>query len=131
MVSVGWSTGAHQYSGLDPVWMELVVVVVVVVIVAVVVIVVVVVIVAVVVVVVEAVMVEVVKVVVEENVDVVGWGFSDLQRYPHHQHLYHHFPEIVSGLLVTLEIYCECWVGYPGMEWGSDSFKSEIGRAHV
>ena len=113
MVSVGWSTGAHQYSGLDPVWMELVVVVVVVVIVAVVV------------VVVEAVTVEVVKVVVEENVDVVGWGFSDLQRYPHHQHLYHHFPEIVSGLLVTLEIYCECWVGHPGVEWGSDSFKSD------
>ena len=113
MVSVGWSTGAHQYSGLDPVWMELVVVVVVVVIVAVVV------------VVVEAVTVEVVKVVVEENVDVVGWGFSDLQRYPHHQHPYHHFPEIVSGLLVTLEIYCECWVGHPGVEWGSDSFKSD------
>jgi hypothetical protein len=103
--------------------MELVVVVAVVVIVVIVVIVVVVV--TVVVVVIVVVVVEVVKVVVEENVDVVGWGFSDLQRYPHHQHPYHHFPEIVSGLLVTLEIYCECWVGHPGVGWGSDSFKSD------
>ena len=95
IVSVDWGTSAHQYSGLDPIWMELVVIGVVVV------------------------------VVVEENVDVVGWGFSDLQRYPHHQHPYHHFPEIVSGLLVTLEIYCGCWVGHPGVEWGSDSFKSD------
>jgi hypothetical protein len=108
MVSVGWSIGAHQYSGLDPVWMESVVIV------------------AVVVTGVEVVeVVEVVRVVVEENVDAVGWGFSGLQRYPHHQHPYHHFPEIVSGLLVTLEIYCECWVGHRGVEWGSDSFKSD------
>jgi hypothetical protein len=68
---------------------------------------------------------ESVVVVVEENVDVLGWGFSDLKIYPHHQHPYHHFPKIVSDLLVTLEIYCGCWVVHPGVEWGSDSFKPD------
>jgi len=33
--------------------------------------------------------------------EVVAWGSSDLQRYPHHQHPYHHPLEIASGLLVT------------------------------
>jgi hypothetical protein len=89
MISIYWSTSAHQYSRLDLVWMELVVVM------------------------------------VEENVDVVGWGFPDLKIHPHHQHLYHCLPEIVSGLLVTLEIYCGYWVGHPEVEWGSDSFKSD------
>jgi hypothetical protein len=68
---------------------------------------------------------ELVVVMVEENVDVVGWGFSDLKRHTHHQHPYHYFPDIVSGLLVTLEIYCGCWVVHPEVKWGSDSFKSD------
>jgi hypothetical protein len=68
---------------------------------------------------------ELVVVMVEENIDAVGWGFSDLKIHPHHRHPYHYFSEIVSGLLVTLEIYCGYWVGHPEVKWSSDSFKSD------
>jgi len=50
----------------------------------------------------------------------VRWGSSDLQRYqryPHHQHSYHHSLEIAFDLLVMDDDH------QAGLEWGADSSK--------